>query len=295
MRALGRWGHWRPALGLVMTLFLFGASVSASQERKVTLERPQEIITAVNAQVRAASQKQSFTLVTTERSGRSLRRSFVSMRADDPGASEQRTTRRSVAAIVAPRLLQGTKLLTWDYSDQRDDDQWLFTRADRRTRRISASSRGDAFFGSAFSYDDMKSAQRMDTDSYLWERLPDAGAKAGTSSEVVCDQPRCFVLEYRPKTPKLAKALGYNRAVMVVDAERLVGLHWDFYDVRDELYKSITASDIRLVDGIWTTHRFVAQLLRSKRQTEIVIESVNYGVAVDPALLQREGLERDLP
>ena len=53
-----------------------------------------------------------------------------------------------------------TGFLTYDYDDPvRDDDQWLYLPALKKTKRIATGDKSGSFMGSDFSYADLTSRE----------------------------------------------------------------------------------------------------------------------------------------
>jgi hypothetical protein len=62
----------------------------------------------------------------------------------------------SILFFVSPADVKGTGFLTYDYEESgKDDDQWLFLPALRKSKRIAASDKSGSFMGSDFNYSDM--------------------------------------------------------------------------------------------------------------------------------------------
>jgi len=118
--------------------------------------------------------------------------------------------RRSVLFFEDPPNLKGTALLSFDYAQRnRQDDQWLYLPALRRSRRIATSERGRAFLGTDFSFEDMRKETRLSLDDYRW--------RTAGSEEV--EGRRCWVLEGIPVDDATARQLGYGRLRVDIDAE----------------------------------------------------------------------------
>jgi len=61
---------------------------------------------------------------------------------------------KTLFRFVDPADIRNTKLLTHEHKD-RDDDQWIYLPALKRTKRIAAKNKSASFVGSEFSYEDM--------------------------------------------------------------------------------------------------------------------------------------------
>ncbi|MEA3415030.1 MAG: outer membrane lipoprotein-sorting protein [Thermodesulfobacteriota bacterium] len=62
-------------------------------------------------------------------------------------------------------------LLAFDYDDpDKDDDQWLYLPALKKTKRIASTDKSDSFMGSDLTYSDMTSRNLEDYDYTFYEK-----------------------------------------------------------------------------------------------------------------------------
>jgi hypothetical protein len=117
---------------------------------------------------------------------------------------------RTLLRFTAPDYLRGSALLILEEADGRND-VWIYQPELRRARRVVASHKGDAFFGSDLSFEDL--------EHHAWRRfrvarLPDAR-----------EQDRdCYVVAATPPADSQ-----YSRIVVFVERERLALLRVDFH------------------------------------------------------------------
>ena len=72
----------------------------------------------------------------------------------------------SIMFFLSPADVKDTGFLTYDYDDdEKDDDQWLYLPALKKTKRIASGDKSGSFMGSDFSYADMtnREARRSTT------------------------------------------------------------------------------------------------------------------------------------
>ena len=70
---------------------------------------------------------------------------------------------QSVIFFEEPADVRNTGFLTYDYDDEsKDDDQWMYLPALRKTKRIAASDKSVSFMGSDFNYSDLTSYNLSD-------------------------------------------------------------------------------------------------------------------------------------
>ena len=144
------------------------------------------------------------------------------------------TETRAMVIFDTPADVRGTALLTHSFKDK-DDSQWLYLPEIKREKRIAGGGRSGPFMGSEFSFEDM-SSQRVEKFNY--KHIGDE----------LLDGVECHVLERYPTD----KASGYTKQVAWLDTEHLRVQKVDYYDRREELLKTLTASDYALYeDKYW--------------------------------------------
>lgn len=112
--------------------------------------------------------------------------------------------------FTAPEYLRDTALLIVERGDA-TSDTWLYHPSARRSRRVSTSQKGDAFFGSDLTIEDL---EHRDWRRYALRRLPDAAERGRP----------CHVIEAvaRHESP-------YARIVAWIEREEQVLLRVDFF------------------------------------------------------------------
>jgi hypothetical protein len=192
---------------------------------------------------------------------------------------------RKVLFFLAPENLRDTAFLTVDFAEPgREDDQWLYLPAARKVRRISATDRGESFLGTDLSYEDVKLETRVGLDDYRWATL----------GEESVDGHRCLVVEALPVDQKTARELGYGRVLLRVDAEIWTVRRAEYFDPGLRPLKSAELSDIRSVDGIWTTHRVEVANAITGHRTILTFHDVDYATPIDDDLFTERALARGL-
>lgn len=183
---------------------------------------------------------------------------------------------QTLVRFESPSDVSGTTLLTRDYDDAREDEQWLHLPAFRRTTRIVASGRARSFLGSDLTFADLTRRHPDDFDAELLGR-EDVGGE------------RCAHLALTPRTPAIRDALGYSRVELWVADRTLLPLR-SKATLLDGRFKYVQSEDVARVDGIWVARRLVARTVRSTTlESETVLErrELRFGDAsVTPALFE---------
>jgi len=191
--------------------------------------------------------------------------------------------KRTVLFFEAPKNVAGTAFMTFDHPDPgREDDQWLYLPGLRKVRRISASDRGDSFVGTDFTYEDIKKEGKVSFEDYRFETVG--------VGEV--DGHPCYLLQATPVSDAVAKELGYGRVVFHVDREIWMSRRSEYWDPRGKPLKTVHASEIRQVDGIWTAHRLEAESQATGHRTVFTSTAVSYSSPVEDDLFTERALRR---
>ena len=95
---------------------------------------------------------------------------------------------KSVLTFVQPAEVKGVALLVVNFPD-RASDQWMWTPAIQRERRIALQDRSTRFFGTDFSFEDL---EERDTGQYDYAML----------GEESIDGAACWKIESRPRKGK---------------------------------------------------------------------------------------------
>ena len=193
--------------------------------------------------------------------------------------------RRLAIFYLTPSSVKGTAFLTFDYPEpSKDDDQWLYLPALRKTRRISAANRGDYFLGTDLTYEDIKLETRISKEDYNYTTI---GIETHDGNE-------CYVLEGTPKSSKIAKELGYSKVKLRVDSKLWMLRKADSWDVAGNHLKTVTISDIKEVQGIWTYHQIIVKNHKTNHKTVFRISDIDYKTPLSNSTFSKETLVNGL-
>lgn len=175
--------------------------------------------------------------------------------------------RKTLIRFTKPRAIKKTAFLTFDYhQDQNEDQQWLYLPAIKKERRIPASDRGDAFLGSDFSYEDVKSELKFPLQDYHFSLISTKQEGKSTRYEV----------RGVPISESLMKDLGFGALLLSVSDESWIPNEVLFYDVKGTHFKTVTVTEQKQIDGIWTPLVIESVNLRTNHQTRFSYDDVAY-------------------
>lgn len=242
-----------------------------------SLLSPDEIMKHVNSRDEGNHVIQNFNMELVDRNNKKQLRETKIYRKDI------KDDRKTIIVFTNPANVKGTAFMSYDYKPvSKEDDQWLYLPALRKTRRISAANRGDYFLGTDFTYEDIKLGSKMSESDY----------KRATLREEVVDGKKCLLVESIPVNEKVAKELGYSKVHQWIDPEIWFIRKSQYWDIAGNLVKTTTATDIRKIDGIWTLHNLVAENHKTGHKTFISFSKVDYKTVVSDDLFSEESLLR---
>ena len=193
--------------------------------------------------------------------------------------------KRTVIFYLSPKNIKDTAFLTFDYNDpELEDTQWLYFPALRKVRRISASDRGDYFLGTDMTYEDIKLETRVSTADFNYQTLGTCNADGKPGLEI----------EGTPKTKRIARELGYSKTLSCVDNTIWMVRQSQFWDIKGNRLKTVSISNIKKVQGIWTQHNIDVENHKTGHSTKLIFSAVDYQSPVPDDIFTTNAIKRGL-
>lgn len=181
---------------------------------------------------------------------------------------------RAVLRFIAPAEVKGVALLVVNHPD-RASDQWMWTPATERDRRIALQDRSTRFFGTDFSFEDL---EERDVDQYDYVLLGEESIDGAPSWKI-------------QSTPKQTKSSQYTRSIVWIRTGDYAFARIENY-VKDKLVRRLNYSDIRNTQGIWTARQLeMADLTRGSR-TRLTLEDLQYNVPLADGQFTLQAIRR---
>ncbi|MGE5357786.1 MAG: outer membrane lipoprotein-sorting protein [Bacteroidales bacterium] len=228
---------------------LMASSVALGQDAR-------QIVQEAQTRTRSSSERYEGTLQVFSR-GKVSDKRWIFARLGSHGNS------KSILRFTLPAEVKGVALLVVNHPD-RASDQWMWTPATARDRRIALQDRSQRFFGTDFSFEDL---EERDVDQYDFRMLGDDAV----------DGAACWKIEARPRESKSSQyALSRlwirkdNYALAQVENEVKGG----------QLARRLRYLDLKNVQGIWTALRLEMTDLRRNSRTVLSLEKLEYNLAM---------------
>jgi outer membrane lipoprotein-sorting protein len=176
----------------------------------------------------------------------------------------EKSIEKKIMFFMAPADVKGTSFMNWSYTDGKDDDQWIYLPALKRTKRISSDGKSDYFMGSDFTYDD------------LGDRHPDDDNHTLIREESIQGK-ECYVVESTTKDEDYM----YSKTITWVMKDNFLGLKREFYDESGKLLKVLTIKKFEKISGFWTILETEMENVQRNHKTQMIFSGVliNQGVA----------------
>ncbi|MBW2271731.1 MAG: outer membrane lipoprotein-sorting protein [Deltaproteobacteria bacterium] len=157
--------------------------------------------------------------------------------------------------FLSPADVKDTGFLTYDYDDpEKDDDQWLFLPALKKTKRIAAGDKSGSFMGSDFSYADMS---ERPLDRYDFTLM----------KEDEVDGHKVWQVEAVPKTKEEIDETGYTRRISFVRQDNHVVIRSVGWLKKGKRLRYFEVKSLELIDDIWVPTEM--QMTTKKNKTTL--------------------------
>lgn len=161
----------------------------------------------------------------------------------------------TLVRFLSPKSVKGVTLLNIDDGEK----IYLYLPAYGKARRIAGSSKGDEFMGTGLSYEDMN--MNYEDKNYEKKLLEE------TDSE--------FIIEVIPSDEDTS----YKKIIITVDKEKFYTKEVEFYDLNENLTKTLEIAKIEIDDkGKITPMEIAFTDTEENKKTKIVIKEMEYNV-----------------
>ncbi len=261
----------KPVMVFLIPILLIGSRAIAQSPNI------EQIVKNVNTRNEGEHLIQNFDMTLINKRGKTQTRNTVLYRKD---YSDQR---KSITVFTSPSIVKGTGFMSYDYHvSTKDDDQWLYLPALKKTKRISASNRGDYFLGTDFTYEDIKLGSKISESDYNYKSI---------KTETINGH-KCYLIEGIPINDKVRKELGYSKVQYWVDAKIWMVRQAKYWDEAANLLKTTIIGKTEQIDGIWSIKDIKAINHKTGHKTEIVFSNIDYKTLVNDNLFTEASLMR---
>jgi outer membrane lipoprotein-sorting protein len=182
---------------------------------------------------------------------------------------------KTILRFTAPAEVKGVALLVVNHPD-RASDQWMWTPAIGRDRRIALQDRSTRFFGTDFSFEDL---EERDVNQYDFRLLGDEAV----------DGASCWKIESKPRQ---AKGSQYTSSLVWIRKDNYVAARYENF-IREKLVRRLAQREIEKVQGIWTARLSEMEDLRRNSKTVLKLERLQYNIPMNDEDFTVQALRRE--
>src|SRR5450755_123235 len=179
---------------------------------------------------------------------------------------------KAILRFKEPAGVKGVALLIVTHPD-RSSDQWIWTPALERERRIASQDRSTRFFGTDFSFEDL---EERDVNQFDYKLL----------GEESYDGQRCWKIESKPKPGKSSQ---YTSSLLMIRKDIYVVVQIENF-AKDKLARRIHYNDVQKQDGIWTARTIDVFDANRGSRTVLKFEKLRYNIPMKDESFTLEAL-----
>jgi hypothetical protein len=229
---------------------------------------PRQVVAELQKRASVTSQHYEGLLRVIDQGGKVSEKRWIYDRLGTGGQS------KTVIKFTGPAEVKGVALLIVNYPD-RVSDQWMWTPAINRERRIAAQDRRTRFFGTDFSFEDLD------------ERDVDHNDYALKGEETIDGTP-CWKIE---STPRAGMRSQYTRSMLWIRKSTYTYAQIDnFTDAT--LIRRLTYREMTQVQGIWTARAIEVQDFTRSSRTSLRLDALQYNAPLPENQFTIEALRR---
>jgi hypothetical protein len=234
--------------------------------RLLAADNARQIIDDVEHRSTSKSQRYEGVLQSYDEKGKTSEKRWTFERVGSHGDS------KAIIRFTEPAEVRGVALLVVNHTDKASD-QWMWTPALERDRRIALQDRSTRFFGTDFSFEDL---EERDANQFDYKLL----------AERSLENAPCWIIE---STPREAKSSQYTRSVVWVRKDMVAVVRIESF-VKDTMVRRLDYAKFQNISGIWTALQLKMADLRRGTATWLDLEKVQYNLPMPDARFTVQGL-----
>lgn len=229
-------------------------AMSCVVPRSYAADEARRIVEESQKRTQAASQRYEGVLQVFDAKGKVSDKRWTLERLGSHGTS------RMVLRFTQPAEVKGVALLVVNHPD-RASDQWMWTPAIERDRRIALQDRSTRFFGTDFSFEDL---EERDVDQYDYTLLGDDTIDGAAMWRI-------------QSTPRQGKSSQYTKSIVWVRKDNYAFARIENF-LKDQVVRRLNYLDIQNVQGIWTARQMEMTDLKRNSRTRLTLDKLQYNV-----------------
>ena len=182
---------------------------------------------------------------------------------------------KAVIRFRAPAEVKGVALLIVNHPD-RSADQWMWTPALNRDRRIALQDRRTRFFGTDFSFEDL---EERDVDHNQYKMLGEESLGGDL----------CWKIDARPRPGRRSQ---YTNSTLWIRKSNYTYAQIDNFDDA-RLIRRLRYLKMEIIQNIWTAKLLEMDDFTRNSKTALTTESLKYNLPAEESQFTLQALRRE--
>jgi len=185
---------------------------------------------------------------------------------------------KSIMFFQSPADVKNTSFMNWTYDDEsKNDDQWIYLPALKKTKRISSDSKSDYFMGSDFTYDDLGD-RKLDDDTHK------------LIGEETIDGVDFYLVKSTPKDEEYM----YSKTKTWIRKDSFIGLKKEFYDEDAELLKILYIRNFEEISGLLIIINSEMHNVQKDHKTTMVLSNIEINTGISDSKFSERMMMRGM-
>lgn len=264
-------------LSIVLLVLGLSGGISALQAEQLTARQIMERVDALDDGDHLV---QDMEMVLIDKKGRERKRQLKVYGRDWGETGEDK---QSIMFFTSPADIKNTGFLSYDYdAAERDDDQWLYLPALKKTKRIASADKSSSFMGTDFTYADMTKRKLENYDYKLLKEEEVRGHKV-------------WLIEAIPNNEKEIKETGYTKSIVYIRQDNFFAVRSVIWVKKGKKLKYMDVQKLEKIDGIWIATQIEMALKKNKNtlhKTRLIFSNVRFNQPMDKDIFTVRQLEK---
>ena len=217
-----------PAIICFIAIFMLCAVTARAKDSKA-----RQIMTKVEERDEGDNRITNMEMILIDKGGKERVRRIRTHRKD-----KGRDTLKLMFFLYPPDV-KNIGFMTYDYDDpEKDDDQWFYLPALKKTKRIASTDKSKSFMGSDFSYSDLTS---RNLDDYEYKIVKTQAVRNVNT----------WIIEALPKNEDVIEETGYTKSLLFVRQDNYVVIRAVHFVKEGNRLKYMDVKKLELIGKIW--------------------------------------------
>jgi hypothetical protein len=190
----------------------------------------------------------------------------------------------SLQFFLEPADIKNTAFLSYDYDGNKDDDQWLYLPALRKTKRVAVDDKTSSYMGSDFTYADLT---KIEIENYQFKLIKEDTVRNN----------KVWIIEAVPNNDDIVHKYGYTKSILFIRQDSYVVVRAALWVHKSDKLKYMDVISLKQIDNIWTPINVVMTTKKGKQthhKTILIYSDIQYNIQLNDQTFTVRRMEKGL-